>query len=553
MGETKNCKKCGALCDEIYKFCPNCGANLESDKCSQCGAELIDGAKFCINCGASIDSEDEIVEKETENEEDVKKTVVVKKSEADNFSTKNYILRIVRNVSVFILCAILFALSFCNIVKINADKYIGIGINGCDISVSAVDIIDIMCATAVSDANEDKYADELLELSERLEQYLKKDYNERLEKYYLSAKTKSLIHDLVIVYYKDYLCDESAKGSSLYNNIIIGGTFSLLNILFCAAMFIVATISLMAAILKKRSRVSKYLYFMPLYLFISLMILFLVKTTLGVGTDIAGAMVAALFFEAVAIVVTIVLIITAKKKKSLKTAIPKIVSIAMSIVICACLFAPMITAQYELVLKNKSHLNTYDIPVDAGCLLTYLSDYERENVGTDPESREVYEKYIETLLASTSETTAYEFKDLEGEILARTIMRMLVYISGNYSAMGALSVGYYALLLVFLIFGAFAVWATACLFKKSNEMYYLFSPIMVFIVTVLACSIGFICDMNYHLEDMPCNFTIGGGPIAALVLSIITLIFASVFKSVVDEKRIKSTDSSDEVAEDFIQ
>ena len=49
--ETIKCKKCGAIVDDIAKFCPECGEKI-GDFCKKCGAKLTrSGQKYCPECG----------------------------------------------------------------------------------------------------------------------------------------------------------------------------------------------------------------------------------------------------------------------------------------------------------------------------------------------------------------------------------------------------------------------------------------------------------------------------------------------------------------------
>jgi hypothetical protein len=52
-----SCPECGTPLGTNAKFCPNCGAKLQSAAhCTQCGAKLQPGAKFCADCGAKVGS-----------------------------------------------------------------------------------------------------------------------------------------------------------------------------------------------------------------------------------------------------------------------------------------------------------------------------------------------------------------------------------------------------------------------------------------------------------------------------------------------------------------
>ena len=579
--EFKNCKKCGALCSATYQFCPNCGASLGADKCPNCGTELLDGAKFCVNCGMQIGDEpatkatahiakptaenvssrpvhweeniDDVISSELEERPVSAKSEFAgrpasARSESESAKTPhaakspkmNYIVRIIKNASVFVLCAILFALSFCGIIKIDVDDYF-YGVEECEVSISAVDVIDMMFATA-NVGNEDKYTDEYEELSERLRESMERDYNSRLDKYVLSTKSKNLLHDLSICMQKMMLSSEEAVGSAMFNNVIISGVFCLLNILFTAAMFIVSIISLLLVVLRKKNKVAKFLYALPAYLFISLMILFIVKTTMGAGTAVAGAMIAALFFDVMAIIAAVALIFSAKKKKVIHNAIPKLVSLAMSIIVCACLFAPVFTANYDLILENKTRRNIYSVSTDASGLLTYLPQSELEELEdmdpmADDDVYETYMKRIESYLDSLSYLTSYEFNQA-GTVTNLALMKMIIYAAGSYGATGAISIGYYVLLLVFMFFGAFAVWSVASLFKKGNNMNTLLIPVLALLIAALACSVGLICVMNYHLDGLDCSFTVGGGFIAAIILTILMFVFTAVYRAVTNKDRV---------------
>jgi membrane protease subunit (stomatin/prohibitin family) len=51
-GVRATCPQCNAPLQKNVKFCPECGAKIDTKKhCTKCGAELAVGAKFCAECG----------------------------------------------------------------------------------------------------------------------------------------------------------------------------------------------------------------------------------------------------------------------------------------------------------------------------------------------------------------------------------------------------------------------------------------------------------------------------------------------------------------------
>lgn len=54
-GVRATCPSCEAALPGNVKFCPECGAKIQSDDaCAACGVKLIPGAKFCPECGAKV-------------------------------------------------------------------------------------------------------------------------------------------------------------------------------------------------------------------------------------------------------------------------------------------------------------------------------------------------------------------------------------------------------------------------------------------------------------------------------------------------------------------
>ena len=149
---------------------------------------------------------------------------------------------------------------------------------------------------------------------------------------------------------------------------------------------------------------------------------------------------------------------------------------------------------------------------------------------------------IEEGLDAMTEMTSYEFKTQAGEMMTGILLEFITIAIGEYSLTGALSFGYYALIAVFMLFASFAVATVATLHEKNDKFYPLLIAAIVFIVVAFACSVGWICTLNYHLEDLALSFTVGGGLIAAIIVAIIGMIASSVTMKVLN-RPVRSADS----------
>jgi predicted amidophosphoribosyltransferase len=54
-GVCATCPSCGKPLAVKVKFCPECGARIDSElHCTNCGAKLAAGTKFCSDCGQKV-------------------------------------------------------------------------------------------------------------------------------------------------------------------------------------------------------------------------------------------------------------------------------------------------------------------------------------------------------------------------------------------------------------------------------------------------------------------------------------------------------------------
>ena len=534
---TKYCRNCGGPCDDSFKYCPSCGAPLEEPKCPSCGAVVTENARFCSNCGACVEIEQKSAYVVAEAIEEAPSEIISPASPARPVVKKKLgkeqrksLLKLIKDATFLALSVILFALSFADIVTVDADKYIGLEIDA-KASISAVDCIGIMGATSKEDGSD--FYDEKTELFGELTESVLNDFDRDENVYKLSSKSQKLLSDYLVCCYK-YSAAEYAVDKSMAT-FIACGLASLLSICFAAVMMVFAALSMVFNLLKKPHKFAKCLRAFPMYLFIGLLVLFTIKPALGVGTAVAGAMIAYLFFAALAIVAAVASKFIFAKDRSIKVAIPKLAAAVASVVICSCLFAPFITCKVDATLVNKTKERTYSLSLSANSLVTFLtSDTIEELEETDADI--VYDKnmtHVKGLVNSTiPNCSEKELKEVVGVLYASKIIDYTIIAVGDYRLTGALSIGYYVLFFVFLILGEFVCVSIAKLFKRSDKEKTMFIIAMIIIIISLILSIVLVCMQNYYLEDYEiekCTFTVAGGAIGAIVVAIAALIFKGVY------------------------
>ncbi len=565
--EIKICSNCGCACPSEFKFCPDCGTNIEEQNCPQCGAPLMPKAKFCVNCGAKIgfnfiaeDSQtpepETTVESEVSQEQEGRKTVKKRRSGAlKKISLDNFFVKLVKDTVLVVLCVILLALSFTNILSVNLQEYIGEDFDY-KANLSAVDFISVMGAVNDTKHNDD-YSHDLEVAYEKLTEALQDDYDTTREKWYLTDRTKALISEYEVCYLKYTVSSDEAEGSATNVNIVLTGVLCLIDILFACAMLIVSVLSLILNLLKKQNRISKFYYAMPVFLFLTMLCLFMANAAGGPGAAVAAAMGANLFFGALALIAAFAVAFLSSENRSLKKALPKFVTVCMCVIICACMFAPFLTAKYEVKLQNKRYEDNYSVGLDADSLITFLApdmikdlEQSQEN-GYNNVYKAVMNRLSNMLNSFSQYCTEKEFESIVGETVGTMTLGYLIAAIGRYDLTAALSGGFYILILVFVLLCAAVVWTASHLFDGKRGENKFIGLVLAIIIISLACSVGLICIANYYLNDYDitaCSFTVGGGAIAAILVAIVALVTSSVFERVLQKKEIAEREQA---LEDF--
>ena len=566
---TKICRNCGNLCSVNFNYCPKCGTSLEELKCRNCGEPVLDGASFCYNCGAPVivgekaTGEDAFpaelcTDSDIPNGEvycDKNDTLRMRKPKRNatklTSEKKKSVLNLIKDVTVVTLCLMFFILSFCGVYSIDYKDIFDSHSYSLKTDITAVDFIEIMGASARQE-DADLFAEQAEEAYDEFFESFQADIEDSDSKSVtMSLKTQRLYRRSFVLSWKHQMASEDIKGTSAYVNMILCGVFCLLNIFFCATMLALSLAALILNILKKSNRLGKLYLVMPVYLFVDLFVLFM--ATVGVAASaapVAGAMIASLLFAAIAIVATVVWIFVTSKNRSVMAALPKLISVAVCVIVCACMFAPFFTSKYDIKLQNRSQSKVYPTPLDASLMLTYLSPDEIEELNARLEEDEyaVYEEYmdyLEEMFSDESITYTYkEFKQYVGKRISKDIVPYyLLRAIGDYSLTGALSLGFYIILLVFILLGTYSTVAIGNLFSKKKVGFKLLIIALVVVLISFALSVGLVCMYNYFLEEIETfSYTIGGGALSAVLLLIVDLVLLAVLGHVAKKEYEKYDD-----------
>lgn len=147
----KKCQACGAEAQEVFVFCPKCGAKIDEKKsCTDCGTELPDGAAFCPKCGkkavgAAVDTATTAAvvtpQAVPQQEKAAKKPV--------SETTKAKIV-LIRAWAVALIFALLFGLSFLPTIKVDREDFEALGVSFNDnisvpeIRITTIDLMSVM-------------------------------------------------------------------------------------------------------------------------------------------------------------------------------------------------------------------------------------------------------------------------------------------------------------------------------------------------------------------------------------------------------------------------
>lgn len=557
MEEIKRCSNCGKPIIDKFAFCPFCGKELEP-KCKNCGEPLVEGAKFCSKCGARVESHEEHIQEEhTQSvQTQVSNTVCAPAVEKEKTKlrkvkhTTKGILTLVKRSMVAFVCVLLFALSFAGVLNLSLEKYItsimGSGIDEDfiegDVSLYSVDCIELMFTTARHyDKDKDvakieKLEDKLTDLAEDLSNSVIDDV--RGTKVVLSKESENLLREYVVKTLAYQLSIDGNAGGAVQAEIITAGILFLLNILFT---FVMAIISIVAFVKylgdflqnKEDDKHAKLDFFVPLLMILPLCAMLPFSTAIST-LDIAGAMIASLFFASLAIVVCLTqrFVADAQTAKSAKILVPRIATLALAFIVVGCCFAPCFKAVYDVQLSGKSSSAKYETTLDASAMAGCITNEDEQEA--EEFAGHQYKKYSEAAKAIIDQLgnfTAKEFMASD-ELIAKAYARALI-VDGviaqiDYEGANMLSLGFFLLILVMVISG-FYLGGTIVGGKTAKAAN---CGLSVIIAILLLCA--FVLSavtmeiVNTTMDDIKTNafeLKLGGGLIAAIIVSVGMIVF----------------------------
>ena len=593
MEEIKRCQNCGKPVIDKFTFCPFCGEKL-AKQCKNCGEPLVEGASFCPNCGTRIENavqqehvvqcderchdgahdvfQDELHE-DKRNEfrygesQDTQRAYFAQPSFAEKKHDKrkkhsvNAILTLVKRATVAFVCVLLFALSFVGVLNINVGNALSSVLGSVDddliegdVSIYAIDCIELAFATARHyDEDKDvakieKLEDELNEISEDLLKSLEDDV--RGTRIVLSKESENLLRKFTVKTLEYQLSiDNATSTGGVRVEIIVAGTLFLANLAFTFAMAVAALVAF-ATYLKgflagqEDDKHSKLDFFVPLLLILPVCAIMPLASATAL-MEVAGTMIAALFFASLAIAVCLAqrLVADAKVAKSAKILVPRIATLALALVVLGCCFAPCFKAVFEVQFSGKSSPARCETTLDASAMANLITTKEQqEGVWYIRQ----YERYVEdakTICDILPNYTSKNFMAADG-LAAKAFAQALIFdgvlAQISYEGAAALSLGFFLLIAVMLLVGVYL--GGTIVGGKSAKWANL--GLAIAIVLLLMCSLALsVVTMkvaNKTMTDIKTDafeVQLGGGIIAAIVFAAAMIVFNAIPDKVWSKKK----------------
>lgn len=444
------------------------------------------------------------------------------------------------------LSILLFAFAFCPIYGQLSYHY--------DIIIdelSGIDYIDIMFATAKHYGTEDdatkieKLEKEISKLEEELEKESANcnvSSNNVLE---YNAKAKALAHEIAVKSIKQSVMVDGSLSDAHEGQYIVIGVLSLLYILLSAVMLALSAVALTLNIISlKTGKVfekfasCKYIYAMPMFLFVSIAITFSMvysSSVVAFMTPLAATFKARLAFEslAAALVIADIIVNIVNKNERVQKGIFKVGALVLSLVAVACCFASCFKG-----IATHTNDDGDDYIVSAQTPLGLLnvidiSDEMQEYLDDSADSTGSYYKNIINNAIS---------RQIDGSNSVGIIAEYAMWSKYKSGDAGKVSMGFYFAILSIILFGVSACFACDDKQSSASLRKAFLTLAIIFVIATIAVSavtVGVVNDIleNFDFEDSYV-LKLGGGAFGSLVCGILIIALDVIAKKVKIKRKI---------------
>lgn len=517
------------------KFCTNCGAQLSSD------------AKFCYNCGKQQDlvesSEISVENQQVLESQPVKEPIETPiynetneycKQNQNNCKNKSFksilkggsVIDFIRKCLFTVLALVMFGLSFAPVYSYNFvyNK------NDVKISYTAIDGITFMFDSFKSLTTEDLQDSDL---AIEIEDLIKEMAEEIFKNGEISSYGENLLNQLCIKEIRLKLQEDTFNTMSI---IVINGIFSLGYILLTASFLVLAVLDLLKGNKNKYVSVlavTSFAFSIILYSTYSFMLKLINASSSTLDSSIGGGTLATLIISGIIFVAISVMRYIANKGKGLQKVniIPRIVAIALSILVITLSFSSVYSVGVRTLFSERETKTEVSIKVDA----TLFTDFEITENEDAIESLKALSKaskqeYFENLFNDYGDYTVREVKNGDCDAMTNNIIYLLAaskLVVGVAQVFAIVPI----LFLLGLIFAAMVLSQNILYFMNGayNEKFVRTSKTLSLVFALLGfiMSVLFLIIVNNFVSMyMPKGFTVSlaSGVILLLVFAIANVI-----------------------------
>lgn len=462
-------------------------------------------------------------------------------------------LQIVCAVLLVLVCACMFALSFCGVVETDFEENLGSGLNvGLKVEYTTIDLIDFMHATTLDyrDANEierSELGEEIRECQREFSESLRNDMQNGNS---LSDETKKLVVKMLKLEMKARLSLESADQSAEEVHFILAGALSLAYIVISATMLALSIAWLVLVCQGKESNLGKVAVCITAVLFVLLTVLLLHMIELSIlKFSIAITMICALAICGAVLLFAFILGIVRAPKGVRGMVAIKATSAVLVLSVIAFAFAPAIVHIAKLeasdirVDKNLSQLESTILTID-----------ELEHANFDKEDLKELSQSIEFLDQISESVTADGYDEEIIITIVDTYAEQAFLgslLMNNSKTIEIFSLGYFMIFAVAIFSGiCLALIFDFVLGGKNHQKAELALKVIIVVLTlfmlaICSSAIG-IANAEYKGADVEnLSAMIGYGIVMLALMSLFSLAIDSIVVGIAN-KRAKAPTVQDD-------